>query len=134
MSAATTTSSLLLAGRILIALLFAVFGYMKLANAGATTAAFAQLGLPIPHLAVALALSIELGCAALLIVGWKTREAAWLLAAFTLAATLIAHRFWLADAAQAFNETEHFYKNLSIVGGLVALAVAGPGCYSIDRA
>ena len=134
MSAATKTSSLLLAGRILIASLFVVFGYMKLANAGATTGAFAQLGLPIPHLAVALALTIELGCSLLLVVGWRTREAAWLLAAFTVSATLIAHRFWLADAAQVFNETEHFYKNLSIVGGLLALAVAGPGRYSVDRA
>jgi len=127
------SSSVLLSGRILVALLFAVFGYMKLVNFNGSVEAFAQLGLPLPHLAVALAVSFELGCGLLLIVGWKTRQAAWLLAAFTVAATLIAHRFWSAEAAQAFVQTQNFYQNASIVGGLLALAVAGPGRYSLDR-
>ena len=48
--------------------------------------------------------------------------------AFIIAAGLIAHNNF-AD----INQLNHFLKNLGLLGGCLALFVAGPGRYSIDR-
>lgn len=85
-----------------------------------------------PEVMVWVAIAVELGGAILLIVGWKTRWAAWLLALFTLIAAFAAHRFWEVDAAQYANQMNHFLKNLAIVGGMVILAATGPGALSLD--
>jgi putative oxidoreductase len=77
---------------------------------------------------------IEVGGAILLIVGWKTRWAAWLLALFTVIATFAAHRFWEFEPAQQVGQMNNFLKNLAIIGGLLFLAAAGPGRMSADRA
>ena len=69
----------------------------------------------------------------LLILGLKTRWAAIALAAFTLAATYLFHAFWAMPEAQKAMQSLMFQKNLAIVGGLLALAVAGAGAFSIDR-
>jgi putative oxidoreductase len=47
---------------------------------------------------------------------------AWALAAFTLVATALGHRFWEADPAFFFNQMTHFLKNLAVIGGLLVLA------------
>jgi putative oxidoreductase len=48
-------------------------------------------------------------------------------AIYVLIAALIAHRNF-GDA----NQMSHFWKNMAIVGGFIALMVAGPGSYSVD--
>jgi putative oxidoreductase len=56
-----------------------------------------------------------------------------LLALFTLVAALIGHRFWeITDAAQRGNQLIHFWKNLAMVGGFLALYVGGAGAFSLD--
>jgi len=79
------------------------------------------------------AVIFELGGGILLLVGWKTRWVAWALALYVVIATAVAHQFWTYEAAQAFNQTSHFFKNVSIIGGLVYIAGMGPGRYSIDK-
>jgi uncharacterized membrane protein YphA (DoxX/SURF4 family) len=60
-------------------------------------------------------------------------RAALLLAAFTIVAALIGHRFWdITDAAQRGNQLNHFWKNIAMIGGFLALYVAGAGALSID--
>ena len=89
-----------------------------------------------PHLRrlfAVLAIVIEVGGSILLIVGWKTRWVAWLLALFVLIAALAAHRFWQFDAAQYANQMNHFMKNLAIIGGLLFVATFGPGSASVDK-
>ena len=58
--------------------------------------------------------------------------AALLLAGSTVAATLLAHGFWAAPAGQGAAQTVHFWKNLAIVGGLLAVAAAGAGRFGLD--
>ena len=77
---------------------------------------------------------IELVGSILLIIGWKTRQVAWLLMLFVIIATLMAHRFWEFDAAQMTNQLNHFLKNLAIVGGLLFVAAFGPGSASVEKA
>jgi len=124
--------SAMLVGRILLSLVFLIAGYRKLMGVAASAGYFAKLGFPMPEVLVWVAIAVELGGAILLIVGWKTRWAALLLALFTLIATFAAHRFWEFDAAQYANQMNHFLKNLAIVGGMVILAATGPGALSVD--
>jgi putative oxidoreductase len=122
----------MLAGRILLSVLFLTTGYRKLMAVAATAGYFGKLGFPMPEVMAWVAIAIELGGAILLIVGWKTRWAAWLLALFTLIAAFAAHRFWEFDAAQYANQMNHFLKNLAIVGALIFVAATGPGALSMD--
>jgi putative oxidoreductase len=124
--------SALLVGRILLALIFLVAGYRKLMAVAGSAGYFAKLGFPMPEVMVWVAIAIELGGAILLIVGWKTRWVAWLLALFTVIAAFAAHRFWEVDAAQYANQMNHFLKNIAIVGGFIILAATGPGALSVD--
>ena len=51
---------------------------------------------------------------------------------FVLGTALIGHHFWtMVDPERAANMTQYF-KNLSIMGGLLLLGITGPGKYSID--
>jgi putative oxidoreductase len=119
--------TLMLVGRILIAALFLVAGIGKLTAVAGTTSYFAKLGLPAPQVMVWLTIAVEIGGAVLLILGWKTRQVAWLLALFTLAASFLGHPFW-----QDAGELNQFLKNLAVVGGLMFVAAAGPGALSVD--
>ena len=134
-SATTTYNPILpLVGRILIGLIFLVAGVRKVMGFAGTVAYLTKLGFPAPEVMAVIALIIEIGGSILLIVGWRTRWAAWLLAVFVVVAGFAAHRFWeITDAGQYSNQMNHFLKNLSIVGGLLYVATFGPGSASVDK-
>jgi len=72
-------------------------------------------------------ISLELGGAIALIVGWQTRVVAFLLAGFAVVSALIFHTHF-ADQIQMIM----FWKNVSIAGGLLLLVVHGAGPLSLD--
>jgi putative oxidoreductase len=117
-----------LVARILLTPLFFVGGYQKLMNVGGTAGYFGKLGLPMPDLLVWLVIATELVGGLLILIGWKTRLVAWIMAIFTVAAAVIGHKFWV-DPSQA----TQFLKNLGIAGGFLMLAYAGPGRLSADK-
>jgi putative oxidoreductase len=118
-----------LIGRILLTLLFFVAGYNKLMNVAGTAGYFGKIGLPMPDLLVWLVIATELVGGLLILIGWKTRVVAWVMAIFTVATAVIGHKFWV-DPSQA----TQFLKNLGIAGGFLMLAYAGPGRLSADKA
>jgi putative oxidoreductase len=124
--------SAMLVGRILLSLVFLIAGYRKLMGVAASAGYFAKLGFPMPDVMVWVAIAIELGGGILLVLGWKARWAAWILALFTVIAAFAAHRFWEVDPAQYANQMNHFLKNLAIVGGMMFVAAVGPGALSVD--
>jgi putative oxidoreductase len=76
---------------------------------------------------------IELFVGLALIVGFYTRSLAVLFTFFVLGTALIDHHYWtMTDAARATNLIQ-FYKNMSIIGGLLLLFVTGAGKHSVDR-
>jgi putative oxidoreductase len=83
--------------------------------------------------AAAIAVVMELGVGVLLAVGLLTRPLALLLALYTLGTALIGHHFWTQTGMEQYANMVNFYKNISIIGGLLLLAVTGPGKYSFDR-
>jgi putative oxidoreductase len=126
-------SQAMLVARVLLALLFLVAGIRKLMAVAATAGYFAKLGFPAPEAMVWLSIVVEIGGAALLIAGWQTRRAAWLLIAFVAIATAMAHRFWeFNDAAQYAAQLNNFLKNVAVIGGLLYVVVAGPGTVSVE--
>jgi putative oxidoreductase len=54
------------------------------------------------------------------------------LCVFTGFAAIIGHPFWAADTASYQSQFINFMKNLSIMGGFLALFVAGAGPISLD--
>ncbi len=63
----------------------------------------------------------------LIIFGLLTRPAAAGLILYTAIASYIGHPFWKVPADAYFLQLMSFMKNLSIIGGLVALMAVGPG-------
>ncbi len=125
-------SQMLLIGRVLLGVLFLVAGIRQIIFYAGSVAYFTKLGFPAPEVMGVLAILIEIGCGALLILGWQTRRASWLLVLFVVIATAMAHRFWEFDAPQYANQMNHFLKNVAIVGGLLYVAVLGAGALSLD--
>ena len=126
-------SNMMLVGRIAVAVLFLVPGIRKLMAVAGTAGYFAKLGFPMPEVMVWVAILIEVGGAALLILGWQTRRVAWLFILFVVIATLMAHRFWeFSDAAQYAAQMNNFLKNLAVLGGLLYIAAFGAGALSMD--
>ena len=76
---------------------------------------------------------IELAGGLLIAIGFYTRPLALVFAAYTLATALIGHRYWALQGMEQYMAMINFYKNVSIIGGLLLLALTGPGRYSLDR-
>jgi putative oxidoreductase len=115
-----------LGGRILISLLFLLSGVGKIGNYAGTAAYMHAMGVPTALLP--LVILTEVGGALAIIVGWKTRVVAFLLAGFTLISAVVFHHNF-ADQMQLIN----FWKNVSITGAFLLLVVHGAGPLSLDN-
>jgi putative oxidoreductase len=117
-----------LLGRILIAAPFLMSGLGKVFSYGPTTQMISAAGLAPAPLGWLVAVLIEVGGGALLLVGLKARWAALAMALFTLAAAVFFHRNF-ADQ----NQMIHFLKNVMLAGGLLQICYFGPGPFSVDE-
>jgi len=115
-----------IAGRFLLGLLFLLSGLGKLGAYGATAAYMSAAGVPGALLPAVIA--TEVFGALAIVLGWKTRVAALLLAGFSLLTAVTFHNN-LADQTQMIM----FFKNLSIAGGFLLLVANGAGPLSLDR-
>ena len=132
-STTPTQDGLALLGRIFLAALFIPAGFGKIAGFTGTAGYIASVGLPLPQVGAAIAIVVELGLGILLLVGFKTRLAALLIALFTLAAALFFHNYWSMPADKVMINQLMFWKNIAIAGGLLAFTAFGPGRFSVDR-
>ena len=122
-----------LVARVLLAAMFVIAGFGKIGGFEGTAGYIASKGLPLPQLGAAIAIVVELAGGILLIVGWKARWAALAIAAFTAVATVLFHDFWAMTGPDAFTNRLMFMRNLSVIGGLLAIYAFGPGRLSVDR-
>jgi putative oxidoreductase len=128
----TYQSALNLIGRVLIVALFLPAGLGKITGFEGTLGYFASLGIPAPVFALVATIVIEVLGSIALIVGFQTRIVAVIMAIFTLAAAVTGHAYWAAPADAAFIAQLLFFKNIAVMGGLLVLASAGAGSFSID--
>ena len=122
-----------LVGRLLIAAIFIASGYGKIGGFEGTVAQIAGKGMPLPELAAAGAIAVELVGGILLVVGWHARLAATALFLFMIPTTLLFHNFWAFEAAQQTGQRIHFMKNLAIMGGILYVMAFGAGPLSVDE-
>lgn len=123
----------LLVGRVLLAYIFVVAGFGKIGSFSATAAYMASKGLPISEVLLVATIVIELLGGLMVALGWKARWAALAIFVFMIPTTLIFHAFWAVDPEQVRAQTIQFNKNLAIMGGMLYVAIVGPGRYGLDR-
>ena len=115
----------LLAGRVLLALMFVVAGWGKIGGYAGTQGYMEAMG--VPGFILPLVILLELGGGLAIMLGLFTRSLSVLLAGFTLMAAFIFH-YQPAEQMQMLM----FMKNVSVAGGFLALAAAGAGAFSLD--
>ena len=128
----TLQNTFSLVARLLFAAVFLPAGLAKLSGFDGTVGYIASVGLPLPAVGAGIALVLEIAGSLALIAGFGTRIVAVLLAVFTLVASVFFHAYWAAPADQAFVTQLLFFKNIGMVGGLLALAALGAGQWSVD--
>nr|WP_264048453.1 DoxX family protein [Methylobacterium sp. FF17] len=115
------------AGRLLMGTIFLASGLSKLAAPAASLGYIKSAGLPLPQVALAVAIAVEVGGSLLLIAGYRARIVALVLALFSVVTALAFHT---AFADQ--NQLIHFLKNLAMAGGLLQVVSFGAGGLSFD--
>ena len=124
---------MLLVARILLMILFLLFGWQKLTGFHGTVSYMQSVGAPLPMLAAVIAVIMECLVGLLIALGFYTRPLALLMALYTLGTGLIGHHYWTMTGMEQYENMINFYKNISIIGGLLLLVVTGPGKYSLDK-
>ena len=122
----------ILIGRILLSVLFLIFGWKKLTGFGGTVGYFTHLALPMPMLAAAIAVAAEFFGGLAIVLGVLTRPIAVLLAVYTIATGFIGHPYWTMTGAEQAGAMINFYKNVGLAGAFLLLYVIGAGKYSVD--
>ncbi|ALR77702.1 DoxX family protein [[Enterobacter] lignolyticus] len=124
---------MLLIARILIVVLFIIFGIPKMTGFSGTVQYMTSLGAPAPMLAAIVAVVMEVPAAILIALGFFTRPLAVIFVFYTLGTAFIGHAFWHMSGNDVIPNMINFYKNISIAGGFILLAITGPGAISLDR-
>jgi putative oxidoreductase len=114
--------------RVLMSSLFIWDGVVQLRNPGGTAQFFDHVHVPVPDIAVWVSIAIHLLGGLAVLVGFKTRWAAAVLALLCLGTAFGVH----LPAGDLDNMT-HFYKNLVMAGGFLYVMSFGAGAFSVDR-
>ena len=99
-------------------------GLTKLLDFGGAVAEARHFGLPLPEVTAVLTIVTELVGSGLVLSGrFRWLGALWL-AGFTLAASLVANRFWAMPPGQErFMAANGFFEHLGLIGGFMLVAV-----------
>ncbi len=130
----------LLIGRILLSAMFIMAGLTKLPDISQTAGMIANAGLPAPAILGYLAAIFEIATGLCILIGFQTKIAAYLLALFCLFTAFVFHNgpINVPDFPEQANGMLSMFnflmmlKNITIAGGFLVLAAAGPGSYSVD--
>jgi putative oxidoreductase len=114
------------AGRLLIALMFFMSGLNKIFAYEGTQSYMEAMGVPGALLPLVILTEVLLGLA--VIVGFKTRLAAFGLAGFSIVSAILFHANF-SDQMQMVM----FMKNVAISGGFLFLIAHGAGAWSLDN-
>lgn len=116
-----------LIGRILLSAIFILSGFSKLAAPAMMIGYISSVGLPLPQLALVVAIVVEVGGGLALIAGYRARAVAAVLALFSVFTALAFH-----NALGDQNQFIHFFKNIAMAGGLLQVVAFGAGRFSLD--
>lgn len=123
----------LLAGRFLMGVYFIIPGISKITGFEGTSAYMASHGVPFIPVLLVVTIVLQLALGLFMIVGFKTKITAFLLAGMVLVISLVMHNFWtMEDGVNKLHETQNFFKNMGIMSGLLMVSALGGGNFSID--
>lgn len=124
----------LLAGRFLLGLYFILPGISKIANYAGTSEYMLAHKVPLIPVLLPLTIAMQIGLGVALIVGFRGKLAAFLLAGLTLLISIFMHNFWgYAEGMERNHEMQNFIKNMAIMAGLMVITSVGTGAYSLDN-
>ncbi|MDR7117452.1 DoxX family protein [Caulobacter sp. BE254] len=127
-TASNLTSTLVpLVGRGMISAIFLLSGLSKIAAPAMTIGYIQSVGLPMPSVAFGLSVFVELAGGLALLLGYRTRAVAAVLALFSLVTAAVFH-----NALGDQNQFIHFFKNIAMAGGLLHVVAFGGGRISLD--
>jgi putative oxidoreductase len=128
-------SGVIFIARIALAVLFLWGGVMKLLGYAGFVGYLHSKGVPLVQVAAPLSTAVEALGGLFLVIGFKIRPLALILAVYTVATAALGHDFWnVTDATMQHDMVIHFWKNIGIAGGFLLLFVTGAGRISIDGA
>jgi putative oxidoreductase len=124
----------LLSGRTLMGLYFILPAITKITGFENMSAYMAAHNVPMVPVLLVMTIVIQLSAGSALILGFKGKWAAFLLAGLVLVISLFMHNFWdYADGTERAHELQNFFKNMGIVAGLLVMAALGTGRFSLDQ-
>jgi putative oxidoreductase len=131
-SHSSATRYLVPLGRLLFAAIFLMSVPMHFAQSAYDHAA--QQGVPLANVLVPLSGVLELIGALSLLLGYRARVGALLLALFLVPVTLAMHKFWgIVDPMQAQMQQINFMKNVALLGATFLIMYFGAGPVSLDE-
>jgi len=134
-SSAFSTSSLaapvVALGRLLFVLIFLLAGPNHFSSQ--TIAYAASQGVPLASIAVPFSGVLALAGGLSILLGYRAKIGAWLLALFLVAVTPMLHNFWaVSDPMMHQMHMVMFMKNLAMLGGALLITQVGSGPWSLD--
>lgn len=113
-------------GRLLLSMIFIFSGFTKITGYAATQGYMESMG--VPGMLLPLVIAVELLGGIAILLGFKARLVAILMAGFSIVSALLFHQFWIDES-----QMNSFMKNIAMAGGFLMIFTHGPGAYSIDN-
>lgn len=124
----------LLLGRLLMGSYFILPGLQKITNYQTMTDYMLAHSVPATAFLLPLTIVIQIVAGIAIIVGFKGKFAAFILAGLTLVISIYMHDFWnMAEGLARNHETQNFFKNIGIMAGLLLISSLGTGWLSADN-
>ena len=109
-------------GRMLLGLYFLLPGISKIPTYTGTTEYMLLHNIPLASILLPITIVLQIGLGVMLIIGYRIKESALILAALTIFINIGMHDFWNEyPNTDAGHETQNFVKNLAIFAGLLVL-------------
>ena len=113
-------------GRLLLSMIFIFSGFTKITGYAATQGYMEAMG--VPGMLLPLVIAVELLGGIAILLGFKARLVAILMASFSVVSALLFHQFWIDES-----QMNPFMKNIAMAGGFLMIFAHGAGAYSIDN-
>jgi len=110
-------------GRILLGFYFLLPGISKIPTYAGTTEYMLLHNIPLASILLPITIVLQVGLGVMLIIGYRIKESALILAVLTILINIGMHDFWNEyPNTDAGHETQNFVKNLAIFAGLLVLS------------
>ena len=128
----SVSAPVVLLGRFLFVLIFVMAGPNHFSSQ--TIGYAASQGVPLASLAVPFSGVLAIVGGLSILLGYRAKMGAWLIALFLVGVTPLMHKFWgLSDPQASQMQMIMFMKNVSMLGGALLITQFGSGPLSLDN-